>query len=103
MRHYLEGSLFAVLFQLHHKFDPSIRLAGVDAAFVALGDAAGDGQADAETAGGGIAGGVGPVEAVEQLVQLLLRQRVAAVGYPQPHAPPGKSRLLKSPPHPPGR
>ena len=44
MRHYLEGSLFAVLFQLHHKFDPSIRLPGVDAAFVALGVGQGNGQ-----------------------------------------------------------
>ena len=60
---------------------------GTDAAPVRLGDAPGDGQPDAKPSGGGIAGGVGAVKAVEQPCKGLCRDGVAAVAAPQHRTP----------------
>ena len=57
-------------FQLCGKCDAAFLHAGADGAVVGFCDALGDGEADAEAAGRSGAGGVRPVEAVKQAVQL---------------------------------
>lgn len=52
---------------------------GLDAAAVSLGNAAGDGEPDAEATRGGVSGGIGAIEPIEKQLRVLLGNVVTGV------------------------